>query len=120
MRAVAHEHGRPDEAHDGEDEAPVEDELHPPVHVLRRAVAGALVVGALRVDEPQEDRRPKGRAGLAEGGGDPVAGGARLGRENLGGDLWCGVVCWWLRGVGVSRGSVRETERCEDDDNPKE
>jgi hypothetical protein len=70
----------------------VVDLLDPAVDVLRRALLGAEVLGALRVDEPQEDGRPQRGAGLAEGGGDAMAGGARLGGENLGGDLGGGDV----------------------------
>lgn len=65
------------------------------------------MVGALRVDEPQEDGGAQRGARLAERRRYPVAGGARLGREDLGGDLlmmgwWgfevCGGGCWVLGG----------------------
>lgn len=72
---------------------------HAAVHVVLGAVARAHMAGALRVDEAEEDGGAQGSPGFAEGGGDAVAGGARFGGVDLGGDLsllfgWEGVVRW--------------------------
>lgn len=62
------------------------------------------MVGAVRVDEAQEDGGANRGPRLAEGRRNAVAGGARLGREDLGGDLFDGgrngVVCWSVKGSG--------------------